>query len=194
MTAKFSVSARLVSIGMVSVLVMLLAGLLAICLIRPDRPAIEYPSINWILEKIFESYRLIDQPEVSVDNPHDSGTRILENDLFGFSTILIIGICYIESALMNYEDGKYEDALFLISEGSWNICAITTESGPSWSTEETPGLQPYLPHSGSTDVDTSVTPPPSMSTDSSYSLSLLCWEPSSHIWTFASVTSPPPRL
>lgn len=125
-----------------------LAGSLAVCLIRPDWPMVEYPSVTWILEKIREASALAEPPEIDVGDPRASGRRLLEEDLFGFSIRLISGICLVELSLRRADEGKYEEALYLISLGAWDICATTTEAGPTWGIEGTPGLQPDLPHSG----------------------------------------------
>jgi hypothetical protein len=62
--------------------------------------------------------------------------------------VLINSICCVELSLRLADEGKYEEALDFISLGPWDICATTTQGGPTWSIEGTPGLKPYLPHSG----------------------------------------------
>jgi len=117
-----------------------LAGLLAIHLIRPDRPTIESPSAVVILEKALEAYPLAGPPGMDIDDPPAWGKRCFNEDLFAFSLELVVGIVKTELSLIHAEQRKYEDALRLITESAWSMCATTIEDDPDF--------EPYLPHSG----------------------------------------------
>jgi len=120
-----------------------LAGLLAICFIRPDCPIIETPSAVEILEKALEAYRLAEPPAIDIDDPPAWGKRCLDEDLFAFSLELVVGIVRTELSLFRAEQRKYETALSLITEGAWSMCATTIED-----IEDDVDFKPYLPHSG----------------------------------------------
>lgn len=142
-----------------------LAGLLIICLLRPDSPVSENPSVITVLEKALEAYKLAEPPAVDIDDPPGWGKKLFRHDLFGFSIILVGGISRVELSLIGAEQRNYEEALSLASLGAWDVCATTIEeeSGvmhqlrltyniPETTTmkEESgfPGFQPYMPHSG----------------------------------------------
>jgi len=131
-----------------------LAGLLAICLIRPDQPIIEAPSAVDALEKALVAYGLAEPPAVDIDDPSSSGKRLYEDDLFGFSSILVGDIARVELSLIRVEQRNYEEALSLITQGAWGMCATTLEGKAEYLPEakrfgqEYPGFTPYLPHSG----------------------------------------------
>lgn len=125
-----------------------LASLLVTCLIRPDWPIIEYPSAVIILGKALEAYRLTDPPGIDIDDPHAWGKQYFDEDLFIFSIELVVGIARVELSLIRAEQRNFEEALSLITEGAWGICATTIEGTPPWFSESIPGFEPYLPHSG----------------------------------------------
>lgn len=131
-----------------------MAGLLAICLIRPGQPIIETPSAVDALEKALVAYRLAEPPAVDIDDPSSWGKQLYEDDLFGFSSILVGGIARIELSLIRVEQRNYEEALSLVTEGAWGMCATTLEGKLEYLPEtnrfqqEYLGFAPYLPHSG----------------------------------------------
>ena len=131
-----------------------LAGVLAVCLIRPDYPTYENPSLVTILEKAIEAYRLSEPPEIDLDDPKAWGRELADKDLFGFSTILLSGIIRVELASIYVSKMMYEGALSHISEGAWDICATTIEQTSEYSDEtkrvdfHNNGFLPYLPHLG----------------------------------------------
>ncbi len=149
-----------------------LAGLLAICLIRPDLPVIETPSAIPILEKAKGAYQLTVADRSSavdeiVEAPDAWGNRYFYEDLFIFSAVLVRGITDIELSLVRAEQGNYEEAFALITNGAWYICAATMHPAKSRDIEELRALlngnnsesfeveptglldfEPYLPHSG----------------------------------------------
>ena len=131
-----------------------LAGLLAICLIRPDWPTSESPSVVVILETALEAYSLAEPPPVDIDDPPRFGRQLFAQDLFGFSIILVDGISRVELSLRRAEQGEYEEALSLVSEGAWDLCTTTIEAETGYlpatmqSQQEFLRFTPYLPHSG----------------------------------------------
>jgi len=150
-----------------------LAGLATICLIRPELPIIETPSVVPILEKAKGVYQLIvaDRSSVVIDEiveaPDTWGNRYFDEDLFIFSAVLLSGITDIELSLVCVEERNYEEAFSLITNGAWNICAATMHPAKSRDIEELRTLlngkdsesfqdepteildfEPYLPHSG----------------------------------------------
>ncbi len=131
-----------------------LAGVLAICLIRPDYPTYENPSLVTILEKAIEAYTLAKPPGIDVDDPKAWGKELADKDLFGFSTILLVGIIRVELASIYVSKMRYEDALSCVSEGAWSICATTIEQTSEYSDEtkrfdfHNDGFVPCLPHLG----------------------------------------------
>ncbi len=131
-----------------------LAGLLAICLIGPGQPIIETPSAVDALEKALVAYRLAEPPAVDIDDPSSWGKQLYEDDLFGFSSILVGEIARVELSLIRVEQRNYEEALSLVTEGAWGMCATTLKGKvkylpePKRFRQEYPGFTPYLPHSG----------------------------------------------
>lgn len=131
-----------------------LAGVLAVCLIRPDYPIYENTNLVRILEKAIEAYYLSKPPELDLDDPKAWGKELADKDLFGFSTILLNGIIRMELASVYLSEMRYEDALSHISEGAWDICAATIEQTTEYSAEtervdfHNNGFLPYLPHLG----------------------------------------------
>jgi len=121
-----------------------LAGLLTVCLIRPDWPIAESPSVVHILEKAKEAYELADPPSMDIDDPPGWGNKLLKEDLLGFSTILVGGIISVELALRRAEQGKYEEAIQLINGAAWDMCATNVE----YESDQLANFVPYLPHSG----------------------------------------------
>ncbi len=121
-----------------------LAGLLAVCLIRPDWPTVEFPGVVSILKKALECYALVDAPEIDIDDPPSSGQPLLNYAPPAFSIILISGIARMELSRLFAERGEYEKALCHISDGAWDICATTIKD----ETGKLPPFVPYLPHSG----------------------------------------------
>jgi hypothetical protein len=121
-----------------------LNGLLAVCLIRPDWPIAESPSVVHILEKAKEAYELANPPSMDINDPPGWGNRLLKEDLLGFSTILVDGIIRVELALRRAEQGKYEEAFQLINGAAWDMCATNVES----ESDQLANFVPYLPHSG----------------------------------------------
>jgi len=125
-----------------------LAGLLIICLIRPDWPIVENPSAVTALEKALEAYRLAETPgaiDTIIDDPSAWGTKYFDDDLFTFSLVMVGGIALVELSLWRTEQRNYEEAFWDITNGAWNICAATVES----KVDGLPDFKPYLPHSGS---------------------------------------------
>jgi len=125
-----------------------LAGLLAICLIRPDWPIAENPSAEAMLEKILAAYRLAEQPgttDAIIDDPSGWGNKYFDEDLFTFSLVMVSGIARVELSFWRVEQTNYEEAFCDITNGAWDICATTVEDKSS----ELPSFRPYLPHSGS---------------------------------------------
>lgn len=121
-----------------------LAGLLAVCLIRPDWPNAENPSVVDILENAKIAYELSDKPESDVDDPPSWGKKLLEEDLFGFSTTLIGGIVQMELSLRRAEQGKYEEAFQLLNGAVWALSTTTFDND----SDQFTCFIPYLPHSG----------------------------------------------
>lgn len=123
-----------------------LAGLLAICLIRPDWPIAENPGVVAILEKALSAYRLAKQPEMDtiIDDPPGWGNRYFYDNLFVFSSVLVGGIARVELSFWRAEQRNYEEAFWDITNGAWDICATMVEGQSS----ELPNFKPYLPHSG----------------------------------------------
>jgi len=131
-----------------------LAGLLAICLIRPDQPIAETPTAVDALENALVAYRFAEPPAVDIDDPSSWGKQLYEDDLFGFSSILVGDIARVELSLIRVEQRNYEEALSLITEGAWGMCATMLEGKVEYLPEakqfqqEYAGFTPYLPHSG----------------------------------------------
>jgi len=124
-----------------------LAGLLIICLIRPDWPIAENPGAVAALEKALEAYRLAEQPGVIdaiIDDPSAWGTKYFDDDLFTFSLVMVSGIARVELSLWHVEQRNYEKAFWGITNGAWDICAARVEG----KSNELPSFEPYLPHSG----------------------------------------------
>jgi len=146
--------ARVEDIPNIAFVKLYLAGVLAVCLIRPDYPTYENPSLVTILEKAIEAYKLCEPPEMDLDDPKAWGKALADKDLFGFSTILLSGIIRIELASICVSKMRYEGALSHISEGAWDICATTIEQTTAYSAEtgrvdfHNNGFLPYLPHLG----------------------------------------------
>lgn len=147
-------AARVEDISNIAFVKLHLAGVLAVCLIRPDYPTYENPSLVTTLEKAIEAYKLSEPPEMDLDDPKAWGKELADKDLFGFSTILLSGIIRIELASICVSKMRYEDALSHISEGAWDICATTIEQTTEYSAEtkrvdfHNNGFLPYLPHLG----------------------------------------------
>jgi hypothetical protein len=124
-----------------------LAGLLIICLIRPDWPIIENPSAVTALEKALEAYLLAVEPGATdsiIDDPSAWGTKYFDDDLFTFSLVMVGGIACVELSFWRTEQRNYEEAFWDITNGAWNICAARIES----KLDGLPSFKPYLPHSG----------------------------------------------
>lgn len=124
-----------------------LAGLLAACLIRPDWPISENPSVATRLEGASEAYRTVEEERTVmevVDDPSTWGVKHFNDDLFTFSLVLVGGIIRTELSFWQLEQGKYEEAFGGITNAGWNICAATIRSG----SDEADSFEPYLPHSG----------------------------------------------
>ena len=124
-----------------------LAGLLAICLIRPDWPIVENPSAVAILEKAPEAYQLAREPGIIdeiIDDPSAWGNKCFDEDLFTFSLVMVGGIARVELSFWRVEQRNYEEAFWDITNGAWDICATMIKD---ISGEET-DFKPYLPHSG----------------------------------------------
>jgi hypothetical protein len=129
-----------------------LAGLLAICLIRPDCPISENPSVADMLEKALASHRLLEESSTVdeiVSNPSDWGPQHFHQDLFTFSLVLLGGIARTEVAFWHKERGEFEDAFWEITNAAWDICATTITPITDLHTGESirNGFEPYLPHS-----------------------------------------------
>lgn len=130
-----------------------LAGLLGIYLIQPDQPISETPSAIDVLEKCLVAYRLANPPALDIDDPSGWGNRLFEDDLFAFSLVLVSSIARVEMSLVRADQRNYEEALSLITEGAWGMCATNLEGKVEYLPEEMrfqqeyPGFTPYLPHS-----------------------------------------------
>lgn len=123
-----------------------LAGLLAICQIRPDWSIVANPSVAAILEKALYAYSLANQPEMDtiIDDPSGWGNRYFYDNLFVFSSVLVGGIARAELSFWRVEQRNYEEAFWDITNGAWDICATMVEDQSG----ELPKFKPYLPHSG----------------------------------------------
>ena len=121
-----------------------LAGLLTVCLIRPDWPITENPSAIDMLEKAKEACALTDVPAFDVEDPPSSGKELVNTDLLGFSTRLIAGIIWFELALRRAAEGKYEEAFDFINGAVWHLAIVTFEDESG----QMAAFKPYMPHSG----------------------------------------------
>lgn len=123
-----------------------LACLIAVNLINPHVPSLETPSATTAIEQALGAYELSGPPEIDIDDPPGLGKKLINNDLFAFSLLLLGGIIKVEAALNIAEQRNWEQALYLMADGARHISATTIQLDND-ALEETVYFKPYLPHS-----------------------------------------------
>jgi hypothetical protein len=130
-----------------------LAVLLAICVIRPDRPISESPIVADMLEEALATHHLLEESGTVteiVDDPCGWGHQHFHEDLFTFSVVLLGGIAGAELAFWHLEQRRFEDAFLDITNAAWDIYTTTITLTADVHTDESirNAFEPYLPHSG----------------------------------------------
>ncbi len=112
----------------------LLAGTLAVSLIIPGDNLAEDPTIV----KALETASIVGDRLESIEGNYDRewGRKQLDGDVFLLSLVLVDGITNFELALYRQEEGKYEEAFYLIFDA---ICELSMTT--FWSFDPHPGRE-----------------------------------------------------
>lgn len=98
---------------------LLLAGTLSVSLIRPEAEAIENPIAVKALETAAAMGTMLDTIEGEYEE--DWGRKQLDRDVFVLSLVVAAGITDLELALCRAQNGRFEEALYLMSDATTEL-------------------------------------------------------------------------